>query len=178
MRVMDVHVYGVNLVSFIFRRAFAHDTGPTSGFMTCRAISYNSRPHLVILQGKVNIARLLPQVVYPVILSFLRQEHVLFQHDSGCCDVTCSSWCTTTALASKIPRSLANLTRLGYDGNLLFLQSLPQPLPNCNNGCKVLGTVSQDDIRHFYDHFHMRLHRMRCSQSGYTWCSNNHSAIK
>ena len=28
-----------------------------------------------------------------------------------------------------------------WSGNILFLQSLPQPLPNCNNGCKMLGTV-------------------------------------
>ena len=26
-------------------------------------------------------------------------------------------------------------------GNLLFLQSLPQPIPNCDNGCKILGTI-------------------------------------
>ena len=32
----------------------------------------------------------------------------------GICDATCSSWCTTV-LASKIPRSLANWTRMGHD---------------------------------------------------------------
>ena len=30
----------------------------------------------------------------------------------GCCD---SSWCTITALASMIPRSLVNWTRMGHD---------------------------------------------------------------
>ena len=28
-----------------------------------------------------------------------------------------------------------------WSGNLLFLQSLPQPLPNCDNRCKMLGTI-------------------------------------
>ena len=48
----------------------------------------------------------------------------------------CSSWCTTTVLACKILRSLANWILIGHDDAgiysfSLFLQSLPQPLPNC-----------------------------------------------
>ena len=38
------------------------------------AISYNSRSHLVVLQGKVNSARYSAQVVYPVLVLFVRQE--------------------------------------------------------------------------------------------------------
>ena len=58
-------------------------TGPTSGFMVRRAISYNSRSHLVFLQGKVNRARYIAQVVNPVLLPFLRQEgNVLFQQET------------------------------------------------------------------------------------------------
>ena len=37
--------------------------------------------------------------------------------------------------------------------NLLFFHSLPQPLPNCDNGCKIIGT-----IRRLYDHLHVRIH--------------------
>ena len=53
------------------------------------------------------------QVVNPVLLPFMRQAaDVLFQQDSThphiWCDATCSSWCTTTSLASTIPRSVAN----------------------------------------------------------------------
>ena len=48
------------------------------------AIHYNSRSHLVFLQGKVNSARYIAQVVNPVPLSFLRQESdVLFQQDNA-----------------------------------------------------------------------------------------------
>ena len=61
----------------------------------------------------------------------------------SCSDATCSSWYTITALVSKIPRSLVSFNMLGtwWSGNLLFLQSLSQPLPNCDNGCKLLGKI-------------------------------------
>ena len=46
-------------------------------------ISYNSWPHLAFLQGKVNSARYIAQVVNPVLLPFLRQEcDVFFQQDN------------------------------------------------------------------------------------------------
>ena len=44
-----------------------------------------------------------------------------------------------------------------WNANVLLLQSLPQPLPNCENGFKILGTLSQDDIRHLYDGFLARM---------------------
>ena len=34
-----------------------------------------------------------------------------------------------------------NMYGTWWSGNLLFLQSLPQPSPNCDNGCKMLETV-------------------------------------
>ena len=46
----------------------------TSGFMVWGAISYNSRSHLVFLQGKVNSACYIAQVVNPMLLPLLRQE--------------------------------------------------------------------------------------------------------
>ena len=49
-----------------------------------RAISNNSRSHLLFLQGKVNSARYIARVVNPVLLPFLRQEgDVLFQQDNA-----------------------------------------------------------------------------------------------
>ena len=60
----------------------------------------------------------------------------------GCCDATCSLCCPITALASRIPRFPANYhVETWRRGNVLFLQSLPQPLANCNNRCKMLGTI-------------------------------------
>ena len=84
MRVMDVHVYSVDLVSVIIRSAFAHDTQAPPEASWCWIISYNSWPYLVFLQGKVNSARYISQVVNSVLLSFLRQEgDVLFQQNNA-----------------------------------------------------------------------------------------------
>ena len=48
--------------------------GPSSGFIVCGAISYNSWSHLVSVHGKVNSTRYIAQVVNPVLLIFLRQK--------------------------------------------------------------------------------------------------------
>ena len=96
---IDIYVYGVDLVSVIFWTVFAHDKQAPPQASWCGGISYNSRSHLVILQGEINSARYIAQV-NPVLLSFLLQEgYLLFQHDNVRPDM-----CTTTAL----PRSLAN----------------------------------------------------------------------
>ena len=52
MQVMDIHVYGIDLVNIIFWRAFAHDTQPHLRSHGVGAMSYNSRSDLVFLQGK------------------------------------------------------------------------------------------------------------------------------
>ena len=65
---MDEYVYGVDVVSPIFRFAFAH-----FWLHGVEAISYNSRSYLVFMQGKVNCARSISQVVNLVLLQFLRQ---------------------------------------------------------------------------------------------------------
>ena len=87
MRVMDIYMYGVDLVSIIFWSAFAHDTQapPQASWYGRGGISYNSWSHLVLLQSKVNKARYIAQVVNPVLLPYLRQKgDVLFQEDSAC----------------------------------------------------------------------------------------------
>ena len=46
------------------------------------------------------------------------------------------SWSARTPDLSPIEHVWGMMKR-----NLLFFQSLPQPLPNCDNGCKMLGTI-------------------------------------
>ena len=82
--------------------------------MVCGAISYKSRSYLVFLQGKETSARYIAQFVNPMLLSFLRQEgDVLFQQDNARPLTAAATQhalrgVPTTALASKIRRSLAN----------------------------------------------------------------------
>ena len=72
MRVMDIHMYGIDLMSVIFQSAFAHDTqAPPQASWCGEAIIYNSRSHLVFLQGKVNSACYIVQVVSSMLLPFL-----------------------------------------------------------------------------------------------------------
>ena len=111
-----------------------------SGFVGLGGITiYNSRSLVVFLQGKVNSARYIALAVSPMLLSFIRQEGAVpFQQDSASphmAAATCSSWCTTTALASKNPRSLANSTRMGHDetGTYSFSRA-------CHNNCRIATT--------------------------------------
>ena len=129
-------------------------------------ISYNSRSQLMFLQSKVNSARYITQVVNLVSLSFIRQEgDELFSAGQrasiyGCCDATCSSWCTTAALARKIPRSLAIWTLRDLMKRELILS--PEPARTIAEfGQRVQDAwdhLSQDDIRHLYDHLYARIH--------------------
>ena len=65
------------------------------------------------------------------------------QHTStyGCYDTTCSSWCTTMALASKIPRSIANRTRMGHDeaGNYSLSRACHNHWRIVTTGARCLG---------------------------------------
>ena len=113
MRVMDIYVYGIDLVSIFFWSAFTHDTHPQASWCG-GAISYNSQSHLMLLQGKVNSASYIAQVVNPMLLPFLREEgDVVFQQDSECPHTAAAIQCAlrsvqTTAQASKNSRSLTN----------------------------------------------------------------------
>ena len=75
MRVMDVHVYGIGLVSVIFRSVFAHDTQASPQASWCGGPSVTT---LVFLQGKENVARTIAQVLKPVLLSFLDRMVMCF----------------------------------------------------------------------------------------------------
>ena len=71
MRVMELHVYVVVVIT-IFRIAFAQDTQAPSQASWCGGvINYNSQSHLVFLQGEVNSVHYIAQVVNTVLLPFL-----------------------------------------------------------------------------------------------------------
>ena len=65
MQVMDVHVYGKDLVRVIFRRAFAHGRQAPPQASWCGAISYNLQSHLVFLQGKLTVPAILHRLLIP-----------------------------------------------------------------------------------------------------------------
>ena len=69
MRVMDLHVYGSDLVNLIFRSTFAHDTqAPLQASRCGGGIVYNWQSHFVFLQGKVKIYRYIAHDVNSVLL--------------------------------------------------------------------------------------------------------------
>ena len=78
MRVIDVHVNGVDLGSVNLPECIRSQyTGPTSGFMVW-GLQLHSRSHFVFLQGKVNSAHYIIQVVNAVLLPFLRRRCCAF----------------------------------------------------------------------------------------------------
>ena len=92
-------------------------------------------------------------------------------------------WCTYTCMVlfveynncpgqqdHQISHQL-NMYGTWWSGNLLFLQSLSQQLPNCDNGCKMLDSLSEDDIWHLYDHLHARIHACIATRGG-TLCTD------
>ena len=135
MLVMDIHVYGIDLVSVIFRSAFAHDTQapPQASWF-----EGPSRSPLVFVQSKVNSVRYIAQVVNPMILSFLRQEDgVLFNR-------------TTHIHIRLLRRKVQQLPWPARSPNLSLIEHIglwdmmkkevtlsPEPLPNCENGYKT-----------------------------------------
>ena len=112
MRLMDVWVYGVDVVSVIFRSAFAHDTQVTPQASWCGGHQLQLAVTFGVSAGKVNSAHL-HNLITPCYCHFFDRKEICFSAEQrtstyGCCDSTCSSWCTTTAQASKIPKFLAN----------------------------------------------------------------------
>ena len=110
-----------------------------------RAISYNSWSGLVFLQGKVNSSRYVSQVDKLILLPFLQEEgYVLFQQDNA--RPHTAALHVLRAVQQPWPAWSPDLSPIEHVwdrwcGNLLDLQSLLQPLPNCENRCKMLGTI-------------------------------------
>ena len=119
-------------------------TGPTSSFK----MSYNSQSQLVFLQVKVNSACYIGQVVNPVLLPVLRQEgDVLFRRTTHV-HIRLLQHNVIFVMYNNSPgQQDPQISHQFYMygtwkcDNSLFLQSLPQPLQNCNNGCKMLWTI-------------------------------------
>ena len=110
-------------------------------------ISYNSRSQMVFLQGKINNSRFIAHVVNPVLLSFIRQEgDVLFSRTTHIHirlllrNVLFVEYNCPGQQDPQIFRQM-NMYVTWWSGNLLFLQSLPQPIPNCDIWCKMLGII-------------------------------------
>ena len=70
MRVMDLHVYGVDLVSIIFQSAFAHDTQASPQASLCGGHQLQLKVIPGVLQSKVNSAHYIALVVNLVLLPF------------------------------------------------------------------------------------------------------------
>ena len=85
IRMMDIHMYSIDLVRVIFRSAFSHDKQAPLQASWCRGCHQLQLVTLVFLQGKVNSAPYIAQVVNPLLLPFLRQVgDVLFEQDNTC----------------------------------------------------------------------------------------------
>ena len=147
MRVMDIHIYSIDLVNVICWSAFVHNKqAPPQASWYGMAISYNSRSHLVFLRGKVNSAHYIAEAFNPVLLPFLRQEGDVLNRQYNTRPHKAAATLCALQGVQQLPwpaRSpdLSPIEHIWWSGNLLFLHSLPQPLPNCDNRCKMLGTI-------------------------------------
>ena len=76
VRVMDVHLYSVDLVTIIFWSAFTYDIQAPPQALWCEGPWIRTYSHIWCF-CRVNGARYIAQVV-PLLLPFLQQEDVLF----------------------------------------------------------------------------------------------------
>ena len=124
------------------------------------------RFHLVLLQGKVNIARYIAQVVNPMLLSYLRQEgDVLFQQDNARLHTAAA---TQRALRGEQqlpwPTRAPDRTSVEHVWYMMKWELTLSPEPATiiaelrQRVQDALVILSQDDIRHLYDRFHARIH--------------------
>ena len=134
MRVMDVHVYGVDLVSIIFRSALAHAHRPYLRLPVLGATSYNSLSHL----DKVNSALYIAQVVNPVLLPFHPQESDLLSSRT----THIRAWVlrynvlfvvyNNNCPGQQDPQISYHSTRMGHDE--------AEPSRVCHNHCRIATT--------------------------------------
>ena len=102
-------------------------------------ISYNSRSHLVFLQGKVNSARYITHV-NPVLLPFIRQEcDVLFQQDNGHPHTVASTQRILPGVQLPWPARIPDLLSIEHVWDVMKQELTVSPLPNRYNGCNMLG---------------------------------------
>ena len=141
---MNVHVYGVDLLSVIIRSAFAYHTQASPQASWCGGLWVITRSQIwYSCRVKQRVPAILLSLVTPRYYNFFEGSWCAFSTGQRmstycCCDATCSSWCTTTALASKIPRSVATWTRMVHDkaGTYSFSRA-------CYNNCRIATTVAR-----------------------------------
>ena len=110
-----------------------------------------------------------------MLLPFLRQEGVVLFEEENTRPHTAAA--TQRALRevqqelgepdSQISRQM-NTYGTWWSVNLLFLQSLPQPLTNCDNGCQMLGTIYRKMAFGTFITVCMRKYTPACRQRGYS----------
>ena len=127
-------------------------------------MSYNSQPHLVFLQGKVTAISSTGR--WCALSAGLRTSA------QDCCDATCSSWCTTTTLVRKNPRSLTTWTRMRHNEAKTYSFSRA-----FHNHCLIAGAKCfGQSIAGWHSAsswpFASENVRLRCRQRGCTviWC--------
>ena len=127
------------------------------------------------MQGKVNSAGYITQVVNSVLLPFLRRESdVIFQHDNA---RPYTAAATQRALRGvqelPWPARSPDLSRVDHIWDMMKREPILSPEP-ATTIAKLRERVqdawesaSHDDIRHLYDRLHTRIF-LRCRQRGYT----------
>ena len=122
--------------------------------MVWGAISLISQSHLVFLQDKVNSAHYIAQIVNPVLLPFLRQEgdvllpHMAVAMQHALRDVQQLSW----------PARNPDLSPIEHVWNMMKWELTLSPECATTNAKlrhwvqDAWDNLSQDDIRHLYDH--------------------------
>ena len=142
MRVMDIHVYGFDLLRVMLRSAFVRDAqappqASWSGITFSVSAGHSKQCPLYCIccypRATVISTGDVPQ---GTCVSAGKRKSTY-----GCYDATCSSWCTTTTLATKIPRFLANSTHTRYDeaGTYSFFRAYHNHCRTEIMGARCLG---------------------------------------
>ena len=100
----------------------------------------------MFLQDKVNNARYITTAVNSVLLPFIWQGvDVIFQQNNARPHTAAATQRALRGVQLPWPAWTPDLSPIERVWDMmkreLFLQSLPKPLPNCDNGCKMLGKI-------------------------------------
>ena len=133
------------------------------------AISYNSQSHLAFLQGKVNSAHYIAQVVNLVLLPFLRQEgDVLFSRTTHIyiwllqCNMLFMVY--NSCPGQQDPQISRQLNLMKWE-----LTLSPEPVTTMQQQVQdAWNNVLQEDIRPVHDRLHLRIHACIAARWVYT----------
>ena len=159
-QVMDVDVYGVDLVGTIFWNIFVHDAQAPPQASWCGGHKLqNSRSHMAFLLGKVSSDRYFTHVVKSVLLPCLRHEgDVLFQQDNAHPHTAAAMQLALRGVQQlPWPARSSNLSPMEdiWDMMKRELNLSPEPSTTITKlrqrVQEAWDNPSQDDIRHLYD---------------------------